>query len=63
MWDTVSTFNPVQYQEKVMMQTWENGEKPHFGPNIEPLGPNSSRQIVFINLVVGNCSKVSSYVI
>ena len=23
--------NPVQYQEKLIMQTWENGEKLNFG--------------------------------
>ena len=27
-----------------MIQTQENGEKSHFGPNSGPLGPNSRRQ-------------------
>ena len=27
-----------------MIQTQENGEKSHFGPNFGPLGPNSGRQ-------------------
>ena len=33
MLDIVPSHNPVQYQEKVMMQTWENGKNPNFGPN------------------------------
>ena len=28
----VSRCNPAQYQEKLMMQTWENGEDLIFGP-------------------------------
>ena len=24
--------NPVHYQGKLLMQTWENGENPDFGP-------------------------------
>ena len=36
MLDIVSNCNPVQYQGKLMMQTWENGEKLKFGPNFAP---------------------------
>ena len=25
----------------------ENGEKPHFGPDLRPLGPNSGHQFFF----------------
>ena len=28
--------NPVQYQRKLTMQTWENGENRNFGPIFEP---------------------------
>ena len=28
--------NPVQYQRKLMMQTWENGENPNFWPIFGP---------------------------
>ena len=27
-----------------MLQTQENGEKPHFKPDLGPLGPNSVRE-------------------
>ena len=33
-----------------MIQTHENGEIPHFGPDRGPLGSNSGRQIFFKNL-------------
>ena len=36
MLDIVSSCNPVQYQGKLIMQTWENGEKPNFRPNFGP---------------------------
>ena len=31
----------MQFQENNMIQTQENGEKPHFGPDLSPLSPNS----------------------
>ena len=30
-----------------MIQIQANGEKPHFGPELGPLNPNSGRQIFF----------------
>ena len=30
-----------------MIQTQENGEKPHFGPNLGPLGPYPGLQFLF----------------
>ena len=33
-----------------MIQTQENVKKPHFGPDLGPLGPNSDRQFFFKNL-------------
>ena len=33
-----------------MIQTQESGEKPHFGPNLGSLGPNSGPQFFFKNL-------------
>ena len=60
MWHIVPSCNPVQYQGKLMMKTWENDEKPNFGPNF---GPQKSFSWVFPLLVVRNCSKLSSYAI
>ena len=36
-----------------MIQTQENGEKPHFGPDLGPLGPNSGHQKFFSNIWLG----------
>ena len=33
--------------EKRIIQTQENGEKPHFGPDLGPPGPSSGCQILF----------------
>ena len=63
MLDIVASYYPIQFQEKLMIQTQENGKKPYFGPDLSPLGPNSSHQKIFIKLVGRNCSKLSSYAI
>ena len=34
MLDIVPSCNRVQYQGKLMMQLWENGKNPNFGPNL-----------------------------
>ena len=47
MLDIVASYHCVQFQGKLMTQTQENSEKPHFGPDLGPLGPNSGRQILF----------------
>ena len=41
-----------------MIQTQENGEKPHSGPDLGLFGPNSTQQIFFKKLVVRHCSKL-----
>ena len=40
----------MQFHGKLMIKTQENGEKPHFGPNLGPLGPNWGRRNFFQNL-------------
>ena len=37
----------MQVQEKRMIQTQKNGKKPHLGPNLGSLNPNSSIQNFF----------------
>ena len=34
----------MQFQRKLRIQTQENGEKPHYGPNLGPLVTNSDRE-------------------
>ena len=49
-----------------MNHTWKNGEKPNFGTNFSPFGPNLVLQkkiCVSTLLVVSYCSKISSYTI
>ena len=43
----VSGSHRMQFHGKLMIQTQENGEKPHFGPDLGTLGPNSSHQNFF----------------
>ena len=37
----------MQFQEKGIIETQENGEKPNFGHDLGPLGPNSGRFFFF----------------
>ena len=41
MLDIFAGYNCIQFQGERMIQTQENAEKPHFGPDLSPLGPNS----------------------
>ena len=34
MLDIVASYHFMQFHGKLMIQTQENGEKPHFGPNL-----------------------------
>ena len=47
MLETVPSYHHMQFQGKRMTQTQENDKKPHFGHDLGPLGPNSSRQNYF----------------
>ena len=47
MLDIFANYHRIQFQEKHMIQTQENREKTHFGPDFGPLSPNSGRQIFF----------------
>ena len=50
MLDIVANYHCMQFQGKHMIQTHANGEKFDFGPNLDPLDPNSNRQLFFKNL-------------
>ena len=40
MVDIVASYHCMQFQGKLMNQTWENGKKPSFGTDFGPFGPN-----------------------
>ena len=44
MLDIVTSYYRMQFQGKPMIQTQENGKKPHFGPDLVPFNPSSGRQ-------------------
>ena len=46
--------NPVQYQEKLIMQIWQNGKNPNFGSQIF---------FSWVLPLLVSCSKLSSYTI
>ena len=39
----------MQFPGKLKNQIWENGEKPNFGPNFGPFGPNFGQQSFFVD--------------
>ena len=48
--DIVANYHHIQFQEKSMTKTQENGEKPCFGPDLGMLNPNSGRQFFFLKI-------------
>ena len=44
MLDIVASYRHLQFHGKLMTQTQENGEKPHFGPDLGLFGPNAGRK-------------------
>ena len=44
MLDTIASYNCRQFQGKLRIQTQENGEKRHYGPNLGLLDTNSGRE-------------------
>ena len=47
MLDIVPSCNIVQYQGKLINQTWKNDKKPNFGPDFGLFGPNLGFQGFF----------------
>ena len=44
-----------------MNKTWENGQKPNYEPNFDPILGSNFFSWVLLLLVVVHCSKLSSY--
>ena len=42
--------NPVRLKETLMNQTWENGEKPNFGPEFGQFDSNLGFKIYSVNI-------------
>ena len=36
----MASYHRIQFQGRLLIQTQENDKKPHFGPDLGPLGPN-----------------------
>ena len=47
MLDIIASYHRMQFQGKLKIQSQENGEKPHFGSNLGPSGPNSGHILFF----------------
>ena len=45
----------MQFKEKIMSQTLENGENPKFGPNFCPFGPNVDPYFFFVGFTSTRC--------
>ena len=58
MLDIIASYHLIQFQEKLTIQTQENGEEPHFGPDLGLLCQNSGRKNFFIKLVLRHCSNL-----
>ena len=49
MLDIVTSYGSMQFQGKLMNQTWENSEKPSFRTDFDPFSPNLDSKSFFIN--------------
>ena len=43
----VSSYYRMQFKVKLMIEAWENGKKPNFGPDFGPFAPKLSSQNFF----------------
>ena len=51
----------MQFQGKLMNQTWENGKKSSFGPDFGPFGPNSGHKFFFSKIWLCQLAIMVSY--
>ena len=66
MLDIVANYHRIQFQERIMVHSQANGEKPHFGFDLGPLNPNLGRQFFVKTLalsVTGYHGQVSTCII
>ena len=47
MLDIVASYHCMEFQGKLMNQTWENSKKTNFGPDLGPFDPNLKHQFLF----------------
>ena len=55
MLDIVTSYGSMQFQGKLMNQTWENSGKPSFRTDFGPVSPNLDSKIFFINFTYTKC--------
>ena len=46
--DIVASYHCMQFQGKLMKQTWENCKKPSFKPDFGPFGPNLGPNFIYL---------------
>ena len=64
--DILLSYHPIQFKGKLMNQTWENGKKPHFGPDFGLFWSKFGTQKFFVGLPllgVIHCCKLSLHAI
>ena len=57
MLEIVASYHCMQFQGKPMIQTQENGEKLHFGPDLGQLFSNLGRQFFFFKNVASSVKR------
>ena len=61
MLDIVASYHCMQFQGKLIIQSQEDGEKPHFGSNLGPSGPNSGHILFFFFFFQNLVSLITRY--
>ena len=51
----IASYHCMNFQEKLMNQTWENGKKPSFGTDFGTFGPNLGPQFFIMNFTSTLC--------
>ena len=63
----IASYHCLQFQGKLMNQTWENGKKPSFSPNFGPFGQNMGPKFFLLWILplldLKYCCKLSLHVV